>query len=133
MKSLAIMAINLYQKYISPYKGFRCAYGVYHQNGTCSTIIKSHIEKHGLIKAYPMIRGQFDACKVAYSALQTITHEEEEASNCWGKTKKHSEDAVDGAQCACDGYDLYSSGACGDGGCGNSCSCDGGIPCDCSF
>jgi len=70
MKSIAIWGINLYQKYLSPYKGYRCAYGVYHQNGTCSSIIKAHIQEHGLIKAYPMIKDQFSACKVAYFALQ---------------------------------------------------------------
>jgi len=126
MKTIAIWGINLYQKYLSPYKGYRCAYGVYHQNGTCSSIIKSHIQEHGLIKAYPMIRGQFDACKVAYAALQARS-EEEQNESCWKSAKDEAkEQAVEeGAGCACD--------SCSGVDCGESCSCDVGVPCDCSF
>jgi len=85
MRLIAIWGINLYQKYISPYKGYRCAYGVYHQNGTCSSIIKLHIQRHGVVKAYPMIINQFKACKDAYIVLQIRS--EEESRSCWDKNK----------------------------------------------
>ena len=90
MKSFVIFIINLYQKYISPYKGYKCAYGVYHQNGTCSTIIKSHIQKYGVIKAYPMVMGQFDACKIAYLYIQ------EESNN---KENEKDENSSQGNSC----------------------------------
>jgi len=34
-----IYLIGFYQKYISPVKGFTCAYGHLHKNGTCSSRI----------------------------------------------------------------------------------------------
>ncbi len=34
--SLAIAAITGYQRYLSPYKGFRCAHRVLHQGESCS-------------------------------------------------------------------------------------------------
>mgnify|MGYP005619537145 CR=1 FL=1 len=122
MKSFAIWSINLYQRHISPRKGFRCAYGVYHNNGTCSSIIKSHIQQHGVIKAYPMIRRQFDACKIAYVALLANAQEESDWDSCWKKTKEQAQDQAveEGTQCTCDAI-------------GDSCTCDAGIPCDCSF
>lgn len=89
MKRFAIWGINLYQKYISPYKGYRCAYGVYHQNGTCSSIIKGHIQREGLIKAYPLIREQFANCKDAYELLM-IQREEQK------KRKKQKEERLKG-------------------------------------
>jgi len=115
MKTIAIWGINLYQKYLSPYKGYRCAYGVYHQNGTCSSIIKSHIKKHGMIKAYLMIKGQFTACKVAYAALQARA-EEEGNGRC---LMRNSDTALDGSECTCDTLDGMDCGISGDFG---SCS-----------
>jgi len=126
MKSLAIWAINLYQKYVSPYKGYRCAYGVYHQNGTCSSIIKGHIQKEGLIKAYPLIRGQFQACKFAYDNLerkeQRRHKKEEKRKNKEDKRKRKGTEVKkkdDGGGCSgdcsgCSSMDL------------DVCDCDGG-------
>jgi len=131
LKSIAVGSINLYQKYISPYKGYRCAYGVYHQNGTCSGIIKSRIQEHGLIKAYPMIKGQFQACKVAYLALQENKNvlgdggEENSCvcdSCCFGnKEEKEKKKNSNGLDSVCSGC-TPDIGDCGD--CGSILPCD---------
>jgi len=116
LKSIAVGSINLYQKYISPYKGYRCAYGVYHQNGTCSSIIKSRIQEHGLIKAYPMIKGQFQACKVAYLALQ----ENKNVLGDGGEDKKKKNSDCSGDVCSGCTPDI--------GDCGSVVPCDA-LPC----
>ena len=70
MRAFCIFLIALYQKYISPYKGFRCAYGCYYHTKSCSAIIKHIIATQGLIAGWPLIRQQFVACRLAYEALQ---------------------------------------------------------------
>lgn len=71
MRHFFIFLISLYQKYISPYKGFRCAYGCYHQTKSCSAIIKNIIAEHGLLAGWPLIKQQFNNCHLAYQALET--------------------------------------------------------------
>lgn len=70
MRPFFIFLITLYQRYISPYKGFRCAYGCYHQTLSCSGMVKNIIAEHGLIAGWPLIKQQFAACRLAYETLQ---------------------------------------------------------------
>jgi putative component of membrane protein insertase Oxa1/YidC/SpoIIIJ protein YidD len=56
--------ISLYQKFISPRKGFRCAYGVVNDTHGCSGSVKNIIIEKGLIE------GQFARCKEAASYLK---------------------------------------------------------------
>lgn len=71
MKYISIVLIKFYQRFISPYKGFRCAYHVVHGRDTCSNAINSLILRHGFFKALPFIRIRFDECRSAYGYLQT--------------------------------------------------------------
>ncbi len=61
--------ITLYQRFISPYKGFRCAYGVYYGKGTCSGIVKQIVLTQGLFRGWSAIVSQFRACRCAYHQL----------------------------------------------------------------
>lgn len=70
MRPFFIFLITLYQKHLSPYKGFRCAYGCYHQTLSCSGMIKNIIAEHGVIAGWPLIKQQFAACRMAYESLQ---------------------------------------------------------------
>ena len=38
LTSAALAAIRFYQRWISPYKGFRCAYGAHSGRCSCSTL-----------------------------------------------------------------------------------------------
>lgn len=70
MNKLILLFIGLYQTYISPYKGYRCAHGVYYQGDSCSGAIKKIIQRRGVVKGYKDIRSQFQRCHIAYEMIQ---------------------------------------------------------------
>lgn len=39
LSQVAVQAIQLYRRFISPHKGFKCAHHVLHQNGSCSDLV----------------------------------------------------------------------------------------------
>ena len=114
MRHFFIFLISLYQKYISPYKGFRCAYGCYHKTSSCSAIIKNIIAEQGLLAGWPLIKQQFKQCQTAYSLL--INDDEqppppENESSCYRECKKETEDCIGQVACeigcgSCDGLNF---------------------------
>jgi putative component of membrane protein insertase Oxa1/YidC/SpoIIIJ protein YidD len=68
--SLAIAAINGYQRYLSPYKGFRCAHRVLHQGESCSQYVKRAVREEGLFVALRRSRVRFAECKEASRVIQ---------------------------------------------------------------
>ncbi|MDQ1813775.1 membrane protein insertion efficiency factor YidD [Massilia sp. CCM 9210] len=48
MKTLALSAIGFYQRHLSPYKGFRCAYCAYTGNASCSALGARAIRRYGV-------------------------------------------------------------------------------------
>jgi putative component of membrane protein insertase Oxa1/YidC/SpoIIIJ protein YidD len=70
MNRIFVHAISFYQRFISPYKGFRCAAGAYYGSGSCSHVVKEIIEENGLIIGRSKIRDQFRRCTIAARALQ---------------------------------------------------------------
>jgi Putative membrane protein insertion efficiency factor len=77
--SLAIAAITGYQRYLSPYKGFRCAHRVLHQGESCSQYVKREVQAEGLLVALRRSRSvsgresrvRFAECKEANRFIQT--------------------------------------------------------------
>jgi putative component of membrane protein insertase Oxa1/YidC/SpoIIIJ protein YidD len=69
--SLAIAAITGYQRYLSPYKGFRCAHRVLHQGESCSQYVKREVRAEGLLVALRRSRLRFAECKEASRVIQT--------------------------------------------------------------
>jgi len=67
---LSILIINFYQQYISPHKGYCCAYRVDTGEYSCSQYAKVSIEEHGLFAAVPYIREQFDRCNFSAERLK---------------------------------------------------------------
>ena len=65
----ALGAIERYQRWISPYKGFRCAYAVAHGGPGCSGFARERIARAGLWVALADIRQRFAACRAAALAL----------------------------------------------------------------
>lgn len=80
MQSIIILLIRFYQKFISPYKGFRCAYAVLHQGDSCSFAIKQLIERHGVFRGLALAKNQFQSCKQAYFEL---TEDKKKKDNKW--------------------------------------------------
>lgn len=66
MRALALAAITAYQRYISPYKGFCCAYRVHTGHASCSALGYRAIRRHGLFKGLGLIRLRMQLCGVAH-------------------------------------------------------------------
>jgi putative component of membrane protein insertase Oxa1/YidC/SpoIIIJ protein YidD len=65
----AVAAITGYQRYISPRKGFRCAYRVLTGGQSCSERIKRYIAKMGIAAGIRRARWQFALCREAHRVL----------------------------------------------------------------
>lgn len=61
MKPAALWAIEGYQRWISPHKGYRCAYGALYGT-SCSPFAKKAICDYGLIGGLILLRQQFRNC-----------------------------------------------------------------------
>ena len=74
LRACAIFLIGLYQRFLSPYKGFRCAYAAWHGGPSCSAAIKDLIREHGVFAALPGVRQRFSDCRAAYVRLNAEPH-----------------------------------------------------------
>lgn len=122
MNKIIIALIVFYQKYISPYKRFRCAYAALHHGDSCSRAIRKIVEVDGIIGGRKSIKRQFFLCSLAYDTLQ------EEKNNGEDKNKKRRcMDRCDADPCQAINCipQKWCKGDGVDGGCD--------LPCDCSF
>lgn len=69
MKQIALAAIRLYQRYLSPHKGFRCAYSVYSGRSGCSGVGYRAIRRYGLWRGYLILRRRLEKCGIAHRRL----------------------------------------------------------------
>jgi len=88
MRRIFLSLITFYQRYVSPHKRFNCAYGVLHQNGSCSSRVYSIIQNSHQSNLLPEISAQFKACKNAH--LHLTAKKKEEAENTEDTDKKKS-------------------------------------------
>lgn len=65
----ALWLIAIYQRWISPRKGFRCAHSVLHGGPGCSGFAKQAIREHGLWQAVAHIRQRFRDCRTSMHTL----------------------------------------------------------------
>ena len=56
----------MYQKYISPHKGFQCAHVYLYHEASCSEEVISIIRENGIIHSSSKINNRFKACRDAY-------------------------------------------------------------------
>lgn len=66
MRTLALFAIQLYKQYISPFKGFSCAYRVHTGGCSCSTLGQRAIRRHGLGPGLAILNKRLRRCGVAH-------------------------------------------------------------------
>ena len=62
MGRLLLVLIRTYQVYLSPYKGFRCAYHARTGRRSCSTFGFTAIDRHGVIIGLLLLRRRFRKC-----------------------------------------------------------------------
>ena len=67
---VAAAVIRAYQRWISPYKGFRCAHRQLHGELSCSEFALREVLDRGLVAALPGIRNQFRKCGAAARFLR---------------------------------------------------------------
>ncbi|QTL37564.1 membrane protein insertion efficiency factor YidD [Pseudoalteromonas viridis] len=81
MDYLAILLIRFYQRFISPYKGFRCAHAVVHGGESCSHAVLAIVKADGLWGGYRKIRARMRACKQAYLMLEQSAPKDRRENN----------------------------------------------------
>ncbi|MHA6265052.1 membrane protein insertion efficiency factor YidD [Arenibacterium sp. CAU 1754] len=124
----ALYSIALYQRWISPRKGYRCAYSVAHGGTGCSGFAKGAIREHGLWAAMPIIRGRFRDCRAAYDAMCDARRDKKNEGDQRRRKNRWYDNACLDLGLCCPGPSR--SGTTGGGGCDLN-PCDGG-GCDCS-
>ena len=66
MKNVALYLIELYQRYVSPRKGFCCAYRVHTGQASCSVLGYRVIRRFGVWAGVALLRQRLAKCGVAY-------------------------------------------------------------------
>lgn len=62
MRQAALAAIGVYQRYVSPYKGFCCAYREHAGGPSCSALGSRAIRRHGVFKGCAITRARLARC-----------------------------------------------------------------------
>lgn len=70
MRHVLALLISFYQRWVSPFKGFRCAYRAVTGGPSCSNVIRADLIREGVWRAIPLARTQFRRCRQAYASLQ---------------------------------------------------------------
>ena len=75
--------IGLYQRFVSPHKGFCCAYRYLTDRHSCSEFGKQAVLKHGLIVGWILLRRRFARCKDAWLQLESANHRRRKRRSRW--------------------------------------------------
>jgi len=70
IRALAVAAIHGYRRFLSPRKGFRCAFGVHTGRGSCSGVGLRAFRRAGVLRGFGLLRRQFDRCTMAAADLR---------------------------------------------------------------
>ena len=74
MRGFALTVIRFYQRYISPYKGFRCAYSMHTGCASCSALGYRAVRRHGVIGGLSILRERAYRCGVAHRRYSDRPH-----------------------------------------------------------
>ncbi|MDQ3059657.1 MAG: membrane protein insertion efficiency factor YidD [Pseudomonadota bacterium] len=89
MKAIALLAIRAYQRYISPHKGFCCAYSAHTGYKSCSVLGYRAIRLYGVPGGITVLQKRFERCKAAYQQRRLTL----------GSARKRQQGFLD---CSCD-------------------------------
>ncbi|BAY89484.1 MULTISPECIES: membrane protein insertion efficiency factor YidD [unclassified Tolypothrix] len=67
----AIASLNIYQKHLSPRKGFSCPHRLLYGSESCSDYVKHILINQDLMTAIKTAPQRFQSCKIAAKTLQT--------------------------------------------------------------
>lgn len=122
ISKLSLAGIWFYQTFISPRKGYSCAYRVANGGPGCSGFAKEKIREIGLFGAMPLIRQRFKDCSTAAEGIRQRRRKP-------GRGCRNEE-----ATCDCDPLQPDITDGCGDVprlGKAQSSSCDDGCSATC--
>jgi len=74
-KPVVLYGIILYQRYISPYKRWCCAYAVLHGGPSCSNYARTAIEEYGVVEGGILVLRRLWECQEAAAVLQRSVHQ----------------------------------------------------------
>lgn len=66
MRDVLLAAIAAYQRFLSPYKGFRCAYHAHTGRASCSDLGYRVVRRYGVVTGLVLLRRRVYLCGVAY-------------------------------------------------------------------
>jgi putative component of membrane protein insertase Oxa1/YidC/SpoIIIJ protein YidD len=89
--------ISLYQKHLSPKKGYRCSHSLEHGGPGCSAAILEILESQGFLKGMSAIKLRFASCRDA--AQERKNRKEREK-----KERKNGGDSASGGCCITEGF-----------------------------
>lgn len=95
MRSLVLAAIRAYQRYLSPYKGFCCAYHVHTGRSSCSALGYRAVQIHGALAGLLILRERMYLCGVSHRRYRP------------SRRRPHVKERGD-CDLGCDGFDLPS-------------------------
>jgi putative component of membrane protein insertase Oxa1/YidC/SpoIIIJ protein YidD len=79
-KMIVVFLISFYQRFLSPLKGFSCAYRVYHDSPSCSAYVKQVFLEQDFKVAIAMANQRFDECEKANRLLQAQNEKVEDTT-----------------------------------------------------
>lgn len=79
-KTIIVFLISFYQRFLSPLKGFSCAYRVYHDSPSCSAYVKQVFLEQDLRVAITMANQRFEECEQANRLLKAQNEKVEDAT-----------------------------------------------------
>jgi putative component of membrane protein insertase Oxa1/YidC/SpoIIIJ protein YidD len=65
----AVLSIEAYRRYISPHKGYVCAYHAATGRSSCSRYAQQAIGRRGLLDGLLLLRRRFERCALAAAAF----------------------------------------------------------------
>lgn len=124
---LSIGLIRFYQKFLSPRKGFCCAYRKHTGGRSCSGFALVAVRRYGVSALWRSFPKRLDECKIA--AIRLSEDEQQKTKPC-----EYCEESLDTCSCvkdcsdsiSCNGPGIPGADSCGEScSCGDSCSCSG--------
>lgn len=121
MSALAIEAIGLYRRHLSPRKGFRCAHHALHNRGSCSDFGLRVYGRLSFLEATVLMVRRLRDCRSAYVVMMGLAQTRTRSER---SQRVHKRDAR-----ACDTLDAINCVPVPDAACADTgiCDCLGGL------
>jgi uncharacterized protein YndB with AHSA1/START domain len=102
-----VLLIEAYQRFVSPYKGFSCAYRVHTGCASCSRLGLRAVRRYGIWRGVGVLQARFERCGEAYRlrlAQGRSMRLQRGEVDCGGDCGDF--DCFDVGDCACDALDI---------------------------